>query len=81
MNPRARAVLIEAGITIGTGVALWALMAYGPDAVQAGISAWRKFTAPPLPMFELNELAVSDFRATIPGAQIPDKLTAENWGW
>lgn len=80
MSPRVRVVLIEAAVTIGTGLALWALMQYGPAAVDAGVAAWKGWNAPPLPVPELDELAVSDFRATLPGS-VTDKLKAENWGW
>jgi hypothetical protein len=82
VSPRTRAVVIEAAITIGTGMALWALMQYGPTAVDAAVSAWKGWSNPPAPppMFQLDELAVAEFRATLAGP-VTDKLAAENWGW
>jgi len=80
MSPHVRVLLIEAAITITTGVVLYGAVAYGPELAAAGLAAWRRYNAPPLPMFPLNEPAVSDFRASL-GEPIPSLLEAENWGW
>lgn len=80
MTPAARAVLVEAGITIGTGVALWALLQYGPGAIDSAVAAWKGWNAPTLAA-AVDELAVSDFRAGLSGTPVPDRLAAENWGW
>jgi hypothetical protein len=80
VNPRVKVVLIEAAVTIGTGVALWALMQYGPAAVDAAAAAWRGYTAAPPAVPLISELDVSEFTAGLAGP-ITDKLKAENWGW
>jgi hypothetical protein len=83
VNPRVKVVLIEAGVTVATGVALWLLVEYAPAGVAAAGSAWRSWRAPALPMVEMNEPAISEFRASLAGPMpnLRDQLKAENWGW
>jgi hypothetical protein len=81
VTPQAKALLIEAGITIGTALALAIAIQYGPQLPEMAGKAWRSFAAPPvLPMFLLNEQAVAEFRDSL-GGPAPDLLTRENWGW
>lgn len=77
MTPQERTALVEAVIGLATAGLMVAALTYGPDILAYARAAWARQFAPPLPMFPLNELAVSEFRAGLAGPV----YTATCTGW
>jgi hypothetical protein len=76
VNPRTRAALIEAAISLATTALLLAALRYGPDLYTA---ARARLTRPPAP--GEDELAVSDFRMGLGGQDGPDLWAGTSTGW